>query len=231
MRPPGIVVGVWRIAELISNNGSVEVYSAMHLSLPIAAAVKILVAGDASRRSRFEFEESFLRHSESGAFPRLLGSGEYDGCPYIATEFLKPLALPTEDAEVERFILAVARGIREMHLKGYAHGSLKPEAVMKRANGAPVIVKLGKLTGSQSDDIRALGELIRACYMGHPPFCWGRVVAKATTPLAGERYSSAADFIYGVKTRAYLMRTTIAILSFLAIAAAAVLVVFLAFHR
>ena len=222
MRPPGIVVGVWRISELVAKDETLEVYSAIHLSLPLAAAVKILVGDGEARRKRFELEERFIRGSESGAFARYLGSGEFDGYPYLVTEFLRPMELPRKDKDIERFIIAVALGVREMHQKGYAHGRLTPEVIMARANGDPVIVELGNLTAKPCDDIRALGELIRQCYFGFPPYCWARVVKRATSALQSERYSSVGDFIYGVRTRTYFIRTAIAVLSFLAIGVAVV---------
>lgn len=212
-----IVVGVWRISELVAKDDTFEIYSAIHLSLPLAAAVKILVGGGEEHRRRFELEEKFLRESQSGAFARYLGSGEHDGYPYLVTEFLRPMALPKEDKDIERLIIAVSLGIREMHEKGYAHGRLTTEVIRARPNGDPVIVELGQLTAKPGDDIRALGEIIRQCYHGFPPFCWARVVKRATTPLRSERYASVCDLIYGIRTRTYFLRFAMAILSFVAL--------------
>ena len=231
LRPPGIVVGVWRILDMVARDDTLEVYSAIHISLPLPAIVKILVGGGEPRRKRFENEEKFLRESGSGAFPRLMGSGDFDGYPYIVTEFLKPMELPRSDKEVEKFIIAVALGLREMHMKGYAHGSLTPQIIMRRPCGDPVIMELGKLDASPSDDISSIGELVRVCFFGYPPFCWRGVVERAISPRSKVRYSSIGDFIYGVHTRTYAMRMVLSIVFFSLLGIAAAISVFWVLRR
>ena len=141
--PVGTTVGKWRLAAFLGRGGTSEVYRAVHVALPLAAAVKILVRGNPSAKVRFDRETQFLFENRDPSFPRYLGAGEYEGRPFVAVELLEPVELPHRDKDVGKYILAVADGVIALHRKGFIHRDLKPQNVMRRKNGDPVIIDFG----------------------------------------------------------------------------------------
>ena len=141
--PDGTIVGKWRIAAFLGRGGTSEVFRAVHSSLPLAAALKILVRDNPSASMRFDRETQFLFENRDPHFPRFLGSGEYDGRPFVAVELLEPAELPHTDTDVEKYILGVAAGTVALHRKGLVHRDLKPQNVMRRKNGDLVIIDFG----------------------------------------------------------------------------------------
>lgn len=139
----GTIVGKWRIAAFLGRGATSEVFRAVHTSLPLAAALKILVRDNPSAKVRFDHETQFLFENRDPHFPRFLGSGEYDGRPFVAVELLEPAELPHTDKDVEEYILAVAAGTVALHRKGLVHRDLKPQNVMRRKKGDHVIIDFG----------------------------------------------------------------------------------------
>ena len=149
---PGAETPKWRIIAFLGRGGTAEVYRAVHKSLPLQAAMKVLVRGDGSRRERFRREADLLSCLESPALPRIYDSGEVDGKPYMTMELLDPCELPRCDKTVATFLIAVAGGVKALHDLGIVHRDLKPQNIMRRKDGAPVIIDLGlakTMDGSQ----------------------------------------------------------------------------------
>lgn len=233
---PGAIVGTWKIASFVGRGDAVEVYSAVHMSLPLAAALKILACDDPVRAERFNLEVQFLRSSKCRSLPRFLGHGDLNGRPYIAVEFLLPVEHPAADKDIESLVLAAADGFREMHAHGLAHGRVTVQNVMRRKNGEFVLADLGLFVpfaqigqanrASQADDIKALGELVRECFAGYPPFAWLHVVKQAMHPIPAQRYRSAAAFAYAVKTRTHGFRVALVVACLAAVALAAAVAIY-----
>lgn len=142
---PGTMIGNWRIAAFLGRGGTSEAYRAVHASLPLQAAVKILVRDNPSAKVRFDRETQFLFENRNPSFPRYLGAGEFDGRPFVAVELLEPVELPHGDHEAAKFITAVAVGVAALHRKGFVHRDLKPQNIMRRRNGDAVIIDFGLL--------------------------------------------------------------------------------------
>ena len=140
----GTVISNWRIVAFLGRGGSGEVYRAVHGANPHQeAAVKILVRSDGSRLERFRREADMLSELKCRALPRIYGSGEVDGKPYMAMELLDPYELPREDREIASFLIAVAEGVKSLHDCGVVHRDIKPQNIMRRKDGSPVIIDLG----------------------------------------------------------------------------------------
>ena len=140
----GTVISNWRIVAFLGRGGSGEVYRAVHGANPYQeAAVKILVRSDGSRLERFRREADMLSELKCRALPRIYGSGEVDGKPYMAMELLDPYELPREDREIASFLIAVAEGVKSLHDCGVVHRDIKPQNIMRRKDGSPVIIDLG----------------------------------------------------------------------------------------
>lgn len=150
---PGTIVANWRITAYLGRGGSAEVYRALHTSLPLEAAIKVLVRGDGSRLARFRREAELLSSFDCPELPRFFGLGEVDGMPCMAMELLEPSDLPHSDRDVASFLIAVAEGVNALHVSGFVHRDLKPQNIMRRKDGLPVIIDLGlakRISGSQS---------------------------------------------------------------------------------
>ena len=140
----GTVISNWRIVAFLGRGGSGEVYRAVHGANPHQeAAVKILVRSDGSRLERFRREADMLSELKCRALPRIYGFGEVDGKPYMAMELLDPYELPREDREIASFLIAVAEGVKSLHDCGVVHRDIKPQNIMRRKDGSPVIIDLG----------------------------------------------------------------------------------------
>ena len=157
----GDVVGDWRIRALIGRGGSSEVYRVEHVRNGSFAALKLLLpaedaAAEERRRQRFRQEVELLSTGGSPGFPRHCGTGTWKGRPYLVEELLEPRDLPRTDRTCAKYLLAVCRGVAELHKRGIVHRDLKPSNVLFRKNGEPVIVDLGLAkcpvpTGVESD--------------------------------------------------------------------------------
>lgn len=139
----GTILSGWRIVAFLGRGGSAEVYRAVHVSLPLQGALKLLIRNEASHIERFKRETTLLADLRHPAFPRFFGSGEIDGRPYIIMELLEPMELPRKDNAVAKFLVSVAEGVKALHAKGIIHRDLKPQNIMRRRDGAPVIIDLG----------------------------------------------------------------------------------------
>ena len=140
----GTVVSNWRTIAFLGRGGSAEVYRAVHESDPRrVAAIKILVRSDGSRPERFRREADMLSELKCQALPRIYDSGEVDGKPYMALELLEPYELPGGERDIANFMIAVAEGVKALHDCGVVHRDIKPQNIMRRKDGSPVIIDLG----------------------------------------------------------------------------------------
>ena len=137
----GAAFGPFRILGLLGRGGSSDVYRARQEPAGLVGALKIL--RDASAAGRFARGVRFLAEHPHPALPRYLGSGETDGRAWIFLEELAPAPLPRSDRAVARFLLALCRGVAHLHALGFVHRDIKPDNVLSRANGAPVLIDFG----------------------------------------------------------------------------------------
>lgn len=141
----GREVGEWTVAGYVGRGGSAEVYCARHRRLGTPAVLKVLWRGGAGPRERFDRETRFLMEAPGPAFPAFFGAGVEEGRPWIAMELLEEYPLPHRDAAVAAYLLDVARGVAELHRRGWVHRDLKPRNILRRADGHAVLVDFGLL--------------------------------------------------------------------------------------
>ena len=157
--PDGRMLGEWRIAAFLDKGGSAEVYQVENVRTGALAAAKILMKDDAVARARFRREAEILARNDSPAFPRHFADGEVDGRPYLIVELLDRGPLPTADGEVERYVLAICRGVAWLHGRGLVHRDIKPSNVLRRANGEPVLIDFGLVKPISEGVMRRKGDL------------------------------------------------------------------------
>ena len=189
----GDVVGDWRVSALIGRGGSSEVYRVEHVRNGSFAALKFLLpaenaATEERRRQRFRRETELLSTGGFPGFPRYCGTGTWRGRPYLVEELLEPRDLPRTDRACAKYLLAICRGVAELHKRGIVHRDLKPSNILFRENGEPVIVDLGLAkcpvpTGVESDASLENGKPIG---VGTPGYA-------APEQFIGGGISSAAD--------------------------------------
>ena len=142
----GREVGEWTVAGFVGRGGSAEVYCARHRRLGTAAVLKVLWRDGGAPRERFLRETRFLMESGGGAFPAFYGAGEEDGRPWMAMELLEEYPPPATDAGAAAYLLDVARGVEELHRRGWVHRDLKPRNILRRASdGRAVLADFGLL--------------------------------------------------------------------------------------
>ena len=139
----GQALGEWRITAFLGKGGSAEVYQVENVRTGALAAAKILMRDDEIARERFRREVAILAKNDCPSFPRHFADGDVDGRPYLIVELLDQCPLPSADRDVERYVLAICRGVSYLHEHGLVHRDIKPSNVLRRANGEPVLIDFG----------------------------------------------------------------------------------------
>ena len=186
---PGMLLGKWRVEAFVAKGASGEVYRVEDRETGAEAAAKVLMRPEAAHRERFRRAVSFLRDFGGGPFPALYDEFEWDGRAVAVVELLEPLELSCSpgDREVAAVVSAVARGVGALHAKGYVHRDLKPQNIMRRKNGEPVIIDFGLM--KKVDAEAAASGLASAATLS--------VVDGRTMGLGTPRYSAPEQFTGG----------------------------------
>lgn len=179
-----IRLGRYELDRLLACGGQGSVYLARDPE-GLTVAVKVL-SGFASRspeqRARFRREADVISRLDHPGICKVREYGEQDGVPYIAMEHIEgvPLAQwmrrgevrsgmaegPGDDGpsprEIFRVFHAVAMALHAAHLAGIVHRDIKPQNIILRPDGSPVLVDFGIARGidSEATALTLTGEVL-----------------------------------------------------------------------
>ena len=133
--------GTYQALELIGRGGMAEVYKAVHPTLGLPVAIKILYAHlatdpEAEFVKRFQREAQIVSKLEHPNIVRVFDYGEADGQYYIVMEYLSGQDLAHHLVEVKRIsqilpiLTEIASALDHAHTQGLVHRDVKPANVI-----------------------------------------------------------------------------------------------------
>src|SRR5277367_2435329 len=145
----GTQLGPYLVVAALGAGGMGEVYRAKDTRLGREIALKNLpshVAGDQSRRSRFEQEARAVAALNHPNIVSVFDIGEADGISYIVTELIEGTSLRDVSLSTRKIIdvaAQVAEGLAAAHRAGITHRDLKPDNIMLTPDGRAKVLDFG----------------------------------------------------------------------------------------
>lgn len=202
-------VGPYEILALVGAGGMGEVYKAHDPRLNRTVAIKILpesFAREEKRLRRFEQEARALAALNHPNIVAVYDVGEFEGKPYLVTEFLvgetlrdrlTSGAIPVRKAVT--YAEAIAEALSAAHAKGIIHRDLKPENIFLTSSGVVKVLDFGlaRSTGvppGSSDDSPTLAVTPQT----EPGVVMGTVGYMSPEQVRGEQVDHRSDiFSFG----------------------------------
>ena len=192
-------IGRYELLRVLGRGGMGIVYLGRDPELARLVAVKMIQPtgtpeGD-KRLFRFETEGQLLARQRHPNIVQIYESGEDDGSPFFAMEFVDGPSLhrqldgqPLSVRAAAELLETLARAMAHAHKHGIIHRDLKPANVLIAADGTPKISDFGLATSlGHSAQLTRTGEIL-----GTPVY-----MAPEMTSAAPEKTSVAVD-VYGL---------------------------------
>jgi WD40 repeat protein len=154
-------IGCYEVLGELGQGGMAVVYRARHATLERVVALKMMHGGGPARpdeRARFHAEARAVARLQHPNIVQLFESGEWEGRPYFALEFVDGQNLggrlagkPIPPAQSARWLATLARAVHYAHEQGIVHRDLKPSNVLLTPAGDLKLCDFGVaklLTGS-----------------------------------------------------------------------------------
>ncbi len=150
----------YKIKKELGKGGMAAVYLAVQQGLDREVALKIMspaLAADPSFGERFVREAKIVAQLSHPQIVTVYDVGQHDRHNYIAMEYHNGGDLAEKIAQgisIEdgiRVIAAVAKALCFAHQRGYIHRDVKPENILFKANGEPVLSDFGIAKATNSD--------------------------------------------------------------------------------
>lgn len=157
--PMPVRIQGYEIERLLGKGGMAEVYLARHLGLQRTVALKVLNISSASGREMADRFLSEARTAASLSHPHIVtvyDVGQSDKLYYIAMEYLPGGSLKDRiqnkgslepDGEALSILTAIAQALGHAHKKGFIHRDIKPDNILFREDGTPVLSDFGVARG------------------------------------------------------------------------------------
>ena len=168
---PGDRIGPYVCERLLAHGGMGAVYTARHVELGRAVALKVILAPkDADAQARFLREVEACGRLNHPNLVRVHDSGEADGRLYLAMELIEGESLqtrlerggPLDPRAAADLIRQAAAGIAHAHAAGVLHRDLKPGNLLWDTSLQTTRVVDFGLTGrlSSAGSLTATGEIL-----------------------------------------------------------------------
>ncbi len=168
----GTLVDHFKIRRQLGRGGMGSVFLARDNKLGRAVALKIInpaLLGSTVAVHRFVREAQVTAKFSHPHIVTVYAVGDYQGCPYLALEYLegqnlrqrlveRQLSMP----EVLRLALAIAEALSEAHEHGVLHRDLKPENVIVARDGRPRVVDFGLAKTVVADEPPPDGSVVES---------------------------------------------------------------------
>ena len=210
----GDMLGDLTILEPVDVVLDTEVYLA-RASADDFAALKIARAGAEARlAASFGHEAALLQRLDGTCSPRLLGVGEADGRPYLATSWCRGVdafvaaALARRRgagrrAELGAILAAIADAYARLHAQGIVHGDVHPRNIFLGGDGRATLIDFGSARDLRDQTTAPPGRGVVDLYM-EPELARARRDRSPPPPAdkAGEQYAVGA-LLYSLATGAH----------------------------
>jgi len=149
---PGVRIGPYEVMEQVGRGGMATVFKAYHHALERMVAIKVLpdfLAEDPEFRERFRREAIAIARLRHPHILTVFDHGEFDGQPYIVTEFVEggtfahELGEPLPMPRALEVLGAVASALDYAHANGVLHRDVKPSNVLMTKDGKSVLGDFG----------------------------------------------------------------------------------------
>jgi tRNA A-37 threonylcarbamoyl transferase component Bud32 len=160
----------YEVLDELGRGGMGVVYKARHLRLNRLVALKMVLAGihaDPQLRARLDVEAETLAGLQHPNIVQVFEVAEYDGCPYLALEFIDGGSLERKLAhrrlpprQAAELVETLARAIHAAHQRGIVHRDLKPANVLLTEAGVPKITDFGLAKRLESQGQTQTGQVL-----------------------------------------------------------------------
>ena len=148
-----ITIPGYTIARKLGQGGMASVYLAVQRSFEREVALKVmspLLNSDASFAARFKREARIVAQLSHASIVPVFDVGEHQSCHYLSMEYLSGGDLKRRILDGERDLglalnvcTALSAALDIAHRKGFVHRDIKPDNILFREDGTPVLTDFG----------------------------------------------------------------------------------------